>query len=248
MEALKGRALILDPCYPSAFIGKSEKAMDRPSGIEIDQLAREIEAQLQALANPNTAQIRNIRRDFSKRLAKVPAQDVLNLALRLLDPHRLVAYELIHHHRAALRSLGEIELKQLGQGMDSWDDVDTFACYLAGPAWRERQVTDALIHRWAWSADRWWRRAALVSTVPLNNKARGGHGDAPRTLEVCHLLIDDRDDMVVKAMSWALRELAKREPQAVRDFLAEHGSELAARVKREVQNKLGTGLKNPRQK
>jgi 3-methyladenine DNA glycosylase AlkD len=203
---------------------------------------------LQALANPNTAEIRAIRRDFSKRLAKAPAQDMLNLALRLLDSHRLVAYELIHHHRAALHGLGEIELERLGQGMDSWDKVDTFACYLAGPAWRERQMPDALIHGWAGSEDRWWRRAALVSTVPLNNKARGGHGDAARTLEVCRLLTGDRDDMVVKAMSWALRELAKREPQAVHNFLAEHESRLAARVKREVQHKLTTGLKNPHQK
>jgi 3-methyladenine DNA glycosylase AlkD len=30
------------------------------------------------------------------------------------------------------------------------------------------------------------------------------------------LLVDDRDDMVVKAMSWALRELAKHDPKAVR--------------------------------
>ena len=35
---------------------------------------------------------------------------------------------------------------------------------------------------------------------------------------------------------------------AVREFLAEHDQVLAARVKREVQNKLTTGLKNPRGK
>ena len=51
--------------------------------------------------------------------------------------------------------------------------------------------------------------------------------------------------MVVKAMSWALRELAKRDPTAVRRFLAEHETALAARVSREVRNKLETGLKNP---
>ena len=54
----------------------------------------------------------------------------------------------------------------------------------------------------------------------------------------------DRDDMVVKAVSWALRELAKRDPRAVRDFLARQP--VAARVAREVRNKLTTGLKNPR--
>jgi 3-methyladenine DNA glycosylase AlkD len=54
--------------------------------------------------------------------------------------------------------------------------------------------------------------------------------------------------MVVKAMSWVLRELAVHNPQAVRQFLTEYDEVLAARVKREVRNKLRTGLKNPRRR
>jgi len=52
--------------------------------------------------------------------------------------------------------------------------------------------------------------------------------------------------MVVKGLSWALRELAKREPAIVRDFLSENKNRIAARVIREVGNKLETGLKNPK--
>jgi hypothetical protein len=52
--------------------------------------------------------------------------------------------------------------------------------------------------------------------------------------------------MVVKAMSWALRGLVVHDPEAVRQFIGEHEDVLAARVKREVRNKLATGLKNPR--
>ncbi len=47
-------------------------------------------------------------------------------------------------------------------------------------------------------------------------------------------------------MSWALRELVVHDPEAVHGFLKEYDSILAARVKREVQNKLNSGLKNPR--
>jgi 3-methyladenine DNA glycosylase AlkD len=70
-------------------------------------------------------------------------------------------------------------------------------------------------------------------------------GDVPRTLAVCRLLVDDQDDMVVKALSWALRELVVHDPEAVRAFLSEYEDVLAARIKREVRNKLTTGLKNP---
>ena len=130
--------------------------------------------------------------------------------------------------------------------MASWGAVDVFASYLAGPAWREGQTTNAEIKRWAKSLDLWWRRAALVSTVPLNNKARGGSGDAKRTLMICEMLIDDHEEMVVKAMSWALRELAKREPSVAQRFVTQHKNCLASRVLREVDNKLRTGKKNPK--
>jgi len=80
----------------------------------------------------------------------------------------------------------------------------------------------------------------------LNNRTQGGAGDPSRTLKICHLLAHDRDPMVVKAMSWALRELAKRNPKTVRAFLGANKQALAPRALREVQNKLKTGLKNPR--
>lgn len=65
-------------------------------------------------------------------------------------------------------------------------------------------------------------------------------------VETVETLVVDRDEMVVKSMSWALRELAKREPKLVRAFLSTHKGALAARVTREVDNKLTTGLKNAR--
>ena len=130
--------------------------------------------------------------------------------------------------------------------MSSWDQVDCFACYLSGPVWREGQIADAAIVAWAKSKDRWWRRAALVSTVPLNVKAKGGQGDARRSLSICRLLADDRDDMVVKALSWALRALAERDAPAVRRFIEKNEARLAALVLREVRHKLATGRKNPK--
>lgn len=215
----------------------------------VERLASEIAARIRALPSLKTVPVRAVRREFSKRLASSPAGLVIDVAIRLLNKpgiNRFVAYELIKHHRAAAASLDERELETLGRGLDEWGEVDCFACYLAGPAWREHQISDKVIHRWARSKDRWWRRVALVSTVPLNSKAQGGTGDTERTIEVCRLLVGDRDDMVVKAMSWALRELSKRDSKRVRQFLDENRDVVASRVVREVSNKLSTGLKNPR--
>ena len=86
----------------------------------------------------------------------------------------------------------------------------------------------------------------MVCTVILNRRTWGGKGDTPRTLGVCELLVADRDDMVVKGMSWALRELIATDRRGVQRFLKKYGTALAGRVRREVNNKLSTGLKNPR--
>lgn len=87
-----------------------------------------------------------------------------------------------------------------------------------------------------------------MSTVAFNVRSQGGKGDVPRTLAICQLLVADGEDMVVKALSWALRQLVYFDPEAVERFLQEYDSLLAGRVKREVGNKLRTGLKNPREK
>jgi 3-methyladenine DNA glycosylase AlkD len=179
----------------------------------------------------------------------MPPRYVVELALALKrypDVHRFFGDELILHHPSALKTLNRDDLEALGSGMDTWDQVDCFAPYLAGPAWRNGQIGDDVIAEWARSPDRWWRRAALVSTVALNVKARGGSGDTGRTLAVCELLIGDRDGMIVKAMSWALRALSAHDREAVQGFIELHRSALAPRVVREVGTKLRTGLKNPR--
>jgi 3-methyladenine DNA glycosylase AlkD len=191
-----------------------------------------------------------LRREFARSLKDAPPEFVLEVARELFYKYDNPGHasSLLMFHQETFQTLGEDEIEEFGQGINSWGTVDSFARRLSGPAWLKGQISDGLIHSWAHSEDRWWRRAALVSTVALNVRSKGGYGDAPRTLGVCQLLVDDHDDMVVKAMSWALRELVVHDPEAVSEFLDEHGDALAARVKREVRNKLTTGLKNPKRK
>ena len=218
--------------------------------LDAKALSADIRRRLHRLGSLDAQSLRSLRRTLTKELVSTPAHLMISLAEHLISTPsfacRFLAYELILYHPEALRSLRAADLDRLGHGIDSWAAVDTFASYLAGPAWRERQIADAVIHRWARSQNRWWRRAALVSTVPLNNRARGGHGDARRTLRLCEILMDDRDEMVVKALSWVLRELAKRDPTPVRAFVRTNGDRLARRILREVNNKLSTGLKSGR--
>jgi 3-methyladenine DNA glycosylase AlkD len=237
---------------PNRLITLLKLSRNRRRMADISALAAEIDARLHTLPTHTTDSVRALRKEYTRQLASQPAGFVTALAFELLRrPQfdlRFIAYELIHFHRPALRSLDAEMVQQLSQGIDSWVSVDTLCMFISGPAWRNRQIDDDFIARWARSPDRWYRRAALASTVPLNNKARGGKGDSARTLAVCRLLAADHDDMVVKALSWALRSLIQYDPEGVQNFLDTHKDVLAARVPREVGNKLRTGLKNPRQR
>ena len=214
------------------------------------EMAAVIHRRLQSLAVKNTPNVRGVRRSSSQALRREDGHFVLEVAreLRRWHGYRSVPYELILAHRDAFSLLDEQELEELGRGLDSWWSVDSFARTLSGPAWLEGLIGDEVIIRWARSPDKWWRRAALVSTVALNVRSRGGTGDVPRTLGICELLIDDHDDMIEKALSWALRELVVHDAMAVSDFIARHEARLGSRVKREVGNKLMTGLKAPRRR
>ena len=211
------------------------------------RLATEIHSRLNQLKVPSTPAVRAIRKEFSRRIAGAPPGSVVQLALHLLNQNsgllRFFSYELLSCHRPAFEELTTGDVLKLGKGLDSWSSVDCFAMYLSGPLWAQGRVSDKTIATWARSQDLWWRRTALVSTVALSR--RGTADDLRRASRICALLAADEEDLVVKALSWALREMAKKHPQEARAFLRKHEHTPAARVVREVNNKLKTGLKTP---
>jgi 3-methyladenine DNA glycosylase AlkD len=193
--------------------------------------------------------MRKVLRALLKDLTDAAPRDVLELAwlIRDMDTHegRHLAFELIENRLDARALLKTRDVVGLGKGNDNWASVDSFSCSVSGPVWREGQISDKRVLSWTRSPNRWWRRTAVVSTVPLNMKSRGGTGDPGRTLTICRELAGDRDPMVAKGLSWALRTLVSVDPEGVRGFLKDHQTSLPALVKREVGNKLNTGKKNP---
>lgn len=215
---------------------------------EAQVIARQIADDVHAVPHGITADIRRVRQGWSKRLKGEPGVEVLAIAkaLNVETRSRWVAYELVRFHPGAFKTLNEADLLAFSRGMDSWYAVDGFGTILVGAAWVRGTLTDATVVAWAASSDRWLRRLALVATVGLNARGGGGPGDPERTLAVCERLLADRDDMVVKAMSWALRVLSQRHRAEVEAFLDAQEETLAPRAKRELRNKLATGLKTPK--
>jgi hypothetical protein len=94
------------------------------SAKEVNDLEKDINVSLRALALQNTEALRSVRREFSRRLARSPPELIVALPLKLTRESpgvpRFFAYELVQHHPQAPQSLGAKSLERLGQGNDSW--------------------------------------------------------------------------------------------------------------------------------
>jgi 3-methyladenine DNA glycosylase AlkD len=231
-------------------LGREVEAVlrDRADAQRREVTSRYFRTRLEVLGVP-VPQIREVVRRVHRQLGKEPPRKVVGLA-RILHAGRThegrqAGYELLERRMDARALLDTPQIRGLGDGNDNWASVDAFCVCVSGRAWREGRLTDEDIFRWARSRDRWWRRAALVSTVPLNLRSRGGTGDPSRTLAICGSLVLDRDPMVAKGLSWALRSAIPHDREAVRTFVEEWWEELPSLVRREVRNKLETGRKNP---
>jgi 3-methyladenine DNA glycosylase AlkD len=215
-----------------------------------EAVAAEIRAEIAALPRRDTPSMRALRKGRSAALKSADAAEVIAIAqaFERAAPQegKWLAYELIRHHATAFAAVSEAQIEDFASRIASWYATDAFGTILSGPLWARGRLSDGLFEAWSRSENRWLRRSALVATVGLNANLAGRAGDPARTFPICLTLAADRDDMVEKAASWALRYLSQKDQPAVAAFMAEHGERFAARVRREVRNKLLTGLKNRR--
>jgi 3-methyladenine DNA glycosylase AlkD len=209
-------------------------------------IATRYRSEIAALPRRDTPHLRALRKVWSQGLKADAGEHVIAVAeaLEAVSPQegKWLAYELIRHHKAAFAEVSQLLVERFAERAASWYAVDALGTILTGPLWAKGRLPDALFEAWSRSENRWLRRSALVATVGLN--ASGP--DPGRTFPLCLRLADDRDDMVEKAVSWALRYLSQKDRDAVVAFIDAHGGEFCARVRREVRNKLATGLKTPR--
>lgn len=87
--------------------------------------------------------------------------------------------------------------------VNNWDLVDASAENIIGP-WLLDKPHDLLFDL-AGAESLWERRVALLSTFAFIKS-----GDATTTFELSERLLDDRRDLIQKALGWMLREVGKR--------------------------------------
>src|SRR6185503_3729681 len=80
----------------------------------------------------------------------------------------------------------------------------------------------ALLKRLALSEDLWERRIAIVSTFHFIRRGR-----PEDTFRIAKLLLDDKQDLIHKAVGWMLREVGKHcSEKQLEGFLKKHVSKM----------------------
>ncbi len=171
-------------------------------------------------------------RGVVKRFAGLPLAEVDVLLDSPVHEHRLAALLILvaQFRRASKpgvrddatrRRLAEFYLAAVRRGrVNNWDLVDSSAPTLLGEYLLDRP-RDVLFELAA-SDVLWERRVAMVATAGLINA-----GDASTTLEIADVLVDDRADLIQKAVGWMLREVGKRVDRATLvSFLDTHAARM----------------------
>jgi 3-methyladenine DNA glycosylase AlkD len=99
--------------------------------------------------------------------------------------------------------------------VNNWDLVDTSAPYIVGAHLEGRDRSE--LERLARSDSLWERRIAMLSTQHFIRQ-----GDFGTALRIAEMLVDDRHDLIHKAVGWMLREVGNRDRAAEEAFLRRH--------------------------
>ncbi len=165
--------------------------------------------------------------------------ELLDLVRSLWDTpvHELRAFgiELLTVRRKDLRSEDLDLLEDLLRRSGSWAYVDTLAIQLVGLLVEADPKLTRRLDRWVKDANFWLRRSAVLALLlPL----RRGEGDWARFVRYADLLLEEKEFFIRKALGWVLREVAKKRPELVRQFLRERERRVSGVIRREAEKYL----------
>ena len=166
-----------------------------------------------------------------------PPLDELSAIVRELwrQPEREFAYVAVDWLERATRKGPATLLPlvlELVRSRSWWDTVDGLSACVANLVAAHPDLAGEM-DRWVVDPDFWVARVAI-----LHQLGRGPETDEARLWRVCLTRAHESEFFIRKAIGWALRDYAWRNPDAVERFVSEHRTELSALTIREATKNL----------
>jgi 3-methyladenine DNA glycosylase AlkD len=148
---------------------------------------------------------------------------------------RTAGITLLERHAALLAPKDAPWLIRLVRAGACWAHVDFLSTNVIDPLVAAHPSLLARTRRWAKDDDFWVRRTAILAQLgPL----RRGGGDFALFTELAVPMLEEKEFFIRKAIGWVLREVSKKRPELVRDFLLAHGARASGLTRREAMKYL----------
>ena len=120
----------------------------------------------------------------------------------------------------------------------TWAYVDPLSIYLAGGLVERHPELTSTLNRWSTDDDFWVRRSAMLALlIPL----RQGEGDFDRFGRYADGMLEEKEFFIRKAIGWVLREVSKKRPEVVYDWIAPRTHRASGVTMREAVKYLPSG-------
>jgi 3-methyladenine DNA glycosylase AlkD len=116
----------------------------------------------------------------------------------------------------------------------NWEECDQLACF--GLRYVVQRHPEAVLPRcqaWVQDEDKWTRRfgVAVLTSLPKDK----GYRPSEQEFAVLDAVMADEAREVQDAVAWALREICRRDPAAVADYLRRHAQDVSQPTRRIVK-------------
>jgi len=129
---------------------------------------------------------------------------------------RRVAAELLEMGGDRLQPADIVLVERLLREAHTWALVDELAAVVVGGLVEHHPELGAVLDRWAVDGDLWIRRSALLALLgPL----RRGDGDFARFSRYADAMLGETEFFIRKAIGWVLRDIARKRPGLVYEWL-----------------------------
>lgn len=127
----------------------------------------------------------------------------------------------------------------LSKYIDNWGKDDDFCMHVINPFIQIYPDAKKKVISWAYSKNRWMRRAAAVSFIESSYSAPA---NIDEIFNVATILLQDEDDLVQKGYGWMLKAASFRHQKEVFDFLMKHKAKMPRTALRYAIEKMPESL------
>lgn len=160
-----------------------------------------------------------IEREIAKEFSELEIEEIQELLNSKIHEKRMIALLILINK---FKKANEKEKEEIfnfylsnTRNINNWDLVDLSCRDIVGGFLLDKDRN--ILYNLAKAENLWERRIAIISTFFFIQR-----NEFKDTLEISEILVNDREDLIHKAVGWMLRELGKRNSEVLESFLKKH--------------------------